>query len=666
MALKLDPVRLLIADDVGIGKTIEAGLIARELLDQGDARAARRALPAAPRRAVAGASCATSSTSTPSSCCRPPPPGSSAACAVGQSLFERYPHVVVSTDFIKSDRRRDEFVRACPELVIVDEAHTCARRRRAAAAATSATSCVQALGRRRRPPPRPRHRHAAQRQGGGLPLAARAARPDVRRPARRPVRRADARADRQRLARHLVQRRRADIRALPRRADTPFPDRDVARRHLRAHARLPRLFDDVLDYAREIVRDAEQDRRRQRVRWWSALGAAALARLQPRRRRGDAAHPRRQPSTPQTVEEADEIGRRAVLDHADDEAPRASTSRPAPTRRGRRRPRGRRAHAAARRSPRPRRASPATATPSSRPRSSSSRSSSRTATTRSSSAASSRPPSTSPSTCATRSARTSRSRPSPARCRRPSARARIAALGCARAARAGRHRLPERGHQPPGPLRRRRPLRPGLEPDPPRAARGPRRPLRPGARHRARGHLLRRRTTRSTASCSRCCCASTARIRSQLGVSVPVPADAGKVVEAILEGVVARGRDDVSSPSSCPCSPRSARSTSRSCTRSGTPPASGRSARTPSSPSTRSTPTRSRASSPRPATRSATSPQSSGSPAPRSRRTGAARGRARTAARSPTSARCPPRCATRSARPHAATRFELVADRRRR
>ena len=38
MALKLDPVRLLIADDVGIGKTIESGLIARELLDRGEAK----------------------------------------------------------------------------------------------------------------------------------------------------------------------------------------------------------------------------------------------------------------------------------------------------------------------------------------------------------------------------------------------------------------------------------------------------------------------------------------------------------------------------------------------------------------------------------------------------------------------------------------------------
>ena len=36
MALRLDPVRLLIADDVGVGKTIEALLIARELIDRGE------------------------------------------------------------------------------------------------------------------------------------------------------------------------------------------------------------------------------------------------------------------------------------------------------------------------------------------------------------------------------------------------------------------------------------------------------------------------------------------------------------------------------------------------------------------------------------------------------------------------------------------------------
>src|SRR6266446_5403503 len=38
MALRLDVVRMLIADDVGVGKTIEAALIARELLHRGDAQ----------------------------------------------------------------------------------------------------------------------------------------------------------------------------------------------------------------------------------------------------------------------------------------------------------------------------------------------------------------------------------------------------------------------------------------------------------------------------------------------------------------------------------------------------------------------------------------------------------------------------------------------------
>jgi hypothetical protein len=38
MALRQEVVRMLIADDVGVGKTIEAGLIAAELLAQGDAR----------------------------------------------------------------------------------------------------------------------------------------------------------------------------------------------------------------------------------------------------------------------------------------------------------------------------------------------------------------------------------------------------------------------------------------------------------------------------------------------------------------------------------------------------------------------------------------------------------------------------------------------------
>ena len=125
MALKMDPVRLLIADDVGIGKTIEAGLIARELIDRGEIE--RIAVLCPPPLAeqwqkelnekfhieavlvLAGTANRLERN-----------------CRVGQSLFELHPFVVVSLDFIKSERRRDEFIRECPELVIVDEAHTCA------------------------------------------------------------------------------------------------------------------------------------------------------------------------------------------------------------------------------------------------------------------------------------------------------------------------------------------------------------------------------------------------------------------------------------------------------------------------------------------------------------------------------------------------------------
>ena len=40
-------------------------------------------------------------------------------------MFDVFDFTVVSLDYIKSDARRADFVRACPELVIVDEAHTC-------------------------------------------------------------------------------------------------------------------------------------------------------------------------------------------------------------------------------------------------------------------------------------------------------------------------------------------------------------------------------------------------------------------------------------------------------------------------------------------------------------------------------------------------------------
>src|SRR5690348_10161267 len=125
MALKLDPVRLLIADDVGVGKTVEAGLIARELLDRGEVT--RLAILCPPQLAEQWQGELRDKFNLDAELVLP---GTAArlerGLGLGQSLFDVYPFVIVSMDFIKSDRRRDEFLRTCPELVIVDEAHTCA------------------------------------------------------------------------------------------------------------------------------------------------------------------------------------------------------------------------------------------------------------------------------------------------------------------------------------------------------------------------------------------------------------------------------------------------------------------------------------------------------------------------------------------------------------
>jgi len=44
---------------------------------------------------------------------------------LGVSVFDRHRFTIVSTDFIKSARRAEDFILKCPEFVIVDEAHGC-------------------------------------------------------------------------------------------------------------------------------------------------------------------------------------------------------------------------------------------------------------------------------------------------------------------------------------------------------------------------------------------------------------------------------------------------------------------------------------------------------------------------------------------------------------
>jgi hypothetical protein len=122
MALRLDPVRVLIADDVGVGKTIEGALIARELLDRGDAR--RLCVLCPPhlcdqwRRELEekfNLQPVVVRTSTIARLERDLP-------RRDLSIYAHYPHLVVSIDFVKGERRRHDFLTHCPDLVIVDEA----------------------------------------------------------------------------------------------------------------------------------------------------------------------------------------------------------------------------------------------------------------------------------------------------------------------------------------------------------------------------------------------------------------------------------------------------------------------------------------------------------------------------------------------------------------
>ena len=145
MALKLDPVRLLIADDVGIGKTIEAALIARELLDRGEVQ--RLAVLCPPHLAEQWQARAArrSSTSTPSWCCPAPRAGWSAACRRRRVALRRATRTSSSRPTSSSPTAgATTSCATCPELVIVDEAHTCAWAGEAAAAATSGTSSLRA------------------------------------------------------------------------------------------------------------------------------------------------------------------------------------------------------------------------------------------------------------------------------------------------------------------------------------------------------------------------------------------------------------------------------------------------------------------------------------------------------------------------------------------
>jgi superfamily II DNA or RNA helicase len=267
MALRIDPIRLLIADDVGIGKTIESLLIAREVIDRGEI--SRLCVICPPylcdqwQKELAEKfhlDAVVIRSGTIGRLQQDVPLGDHF------SIYNYYPFIVVSVDFVKSDKNRSQFLKDCPNFVIVDEAHGSAQ------SSSNSTSQQQ------------RHRLlkdlAAIKDRAMIFLTATPhsgveesfrsllglIKPEF---SEYNLTQMD---EKQRivLSQHFIQRGRADIKNWL--GDTPFPDRDTEESVYTLSPAYQDLFKQVYEFSREIVKSGETlTGWKRRIKFWHAL-----------------------------------------------------------------------------------------------------------------------------------------------------------------------------------------------------------------------------------------------------------------------------------------------------------------------------------------------------------------------------------------------------------
>lgn len=129
MALKQPVTRLLIADDVGIGKTIEAILILRELLERGSIKTFAVLCP--PHLCEQWQKELADKLDIDAVIIRSSTVAALERKIVGDdtlNVFNYYPFQVISIDYVKNgSTKMPAFLKDVPDLVIVDEAHTCTK-----------------------------------------------------------------------------------------------------------------------------------------------------------------------------------------------------------------------------------------------------------------------------------------------------------------------------------------------------------------------------------------------------------------------------------------------------------------------------------------------------------------------------------------------------------
>lgn len=266
MALRQDLVRLLIADDVGVGKTVEALLIIQEMLLR--RRIQRFAVICLPHLCEQWQEEIKNKLELDAVIIRSNTQARLDREIQGDtSVFDYYPYQVISVDYIKSETRRDIFIQQCPELVIVDEAHSCAK---PAGAAPSQQLRHNLL-----------HR-IAQRPDQHLLLLT--ATPHSGKPEEfhsllgllKPEFETldlpnSSQPQRKELARHFLQRKRADVEKWLG-EETPFPKRDPKEFGYDLSPGYGIFFEKILSFARTLVAGDGAPEGRKRVQYWTALG----------------------------------------------------------------------------------------------------------------------------------------------------------------------------------------------------------------------------------------------------------------------------------------------------------------------------------------------------------------------------------------------------------
>jgi len=258
-------IRLLIADDVGVGKTIEALLVIKELLERREIK--RFAIIALPHlceqwqgelKDKFGIEAVIIRSNTQARLDR--------EIQGDRSVYDYYPYQIISLDYIKSDQRRQVFIQEAPELVIVDEAHTCTKPTGANVKQQQRHHLIHDLAQKENQHlillTATPHSGKAEQFSSLLGLL------------KREYRLLDlptaTQNQRKELAEHYVQRRRADVLKWMD-EDTPFPKRDAGEYQYDLSPTYAAFYENVLNFTLNLIKGTDQNTGRARYRYWSAL-----------------------------------------------------------------------------------------------------------------------------------------------------------------------------------------------------------------------------------------------------------------------------------------------------------------------------------------------------------------------------------------------------------